>query len=119
MFKKMKISRFFVLVLIFLTPTLSTHAALTDTHYVVQISAIEVVNDGTNNAIYIRGTFTPALPCAVQGFFLVSTDPFEKEIVGMLLLAKASGRSASYTHNYCVSGGVSDGYSRGNGFLLM
>lgn len=110
---------FVCVVLMCIGPSSSTNAALTDAQYVAQISAIEIVNDGTNNAIYVRGTFTPTLPCATQGFFVVQSDPFEKEIVAMLFTAKTSGRSISYTHVYCVSGGISDGYSRGNGFVLL
>ena len=80
----------------------------------VQLTEIEAINDGTNNGIYIRGVFTPALPCATQGFFLISSDPFEKETVAMLLTAKATGRNVGFTFVYCHA----NGYGRGNGYVL-
>jgi hypothetical protein len=94
------------------------YAGLSDPHYDVQVGEVEIVNDGTNNAIYVRGIFTPALPCPVQGFVYLSTDPFEKEVTSLLLTAKATGKTVRYVHVYCISGGASDGYSRGNGFVL-
>jgi hypothetical protein len=93
-------------------------AALSDFHYDVQVTDIEIVNDGTNNAIYVRGGFTPALPCAVQGFVFYSSDPYQKEISALLLTAKATGRSASFVHAYCISSGAANGYGRGNGYSL-
>jgi len=55
--------------------------------YTVQISEVEMNNnslyiDASGNpepAIVVRGTFTPALPCAQQGFFLIAGDPFFSE----------------------------------------
>jgi len=86
----------------------------------VTISQIEINNDTSSgtayngNAVFVRGSFSPALPCASQGFFVASTDPFEKEIMATLLLAKASGRTVSFTFVYCHS----NGYARGNSYVL-
>ena len=93
-------------------------ATLADLHYDVQVTDIEVVNDGTYNAMYVRGAFTPALPCPVQGFFLFPTDPYQKEVTAMLMTAKLTGRSVSFVHAYCMAGGPANGYSRGNGYVL-
>ena len=98
--------------------SLPANAALADYHFDVQVTDIEVVNDGTNNAIYVRGSFTPALPCQVQGFVYFATDPFQREVTAMLLAAKSTGRSVSFVHSYCVSSGASNGYGRGNGYVL-
>jgi len=65
----------------------------------VQISEVEMNNnslyiDASGNlqpAIVVRGTFTPALPCAQQGFFLIAGDPFFDETIAILLSAKATG----------------------------
>lgn len=97
---------------------LPVRAGLSDPHWDVVISDIEIVNDGTNNAIYARGTFAPTLPCPVQGFVYFSTDPFAKEVTAILIAAKTSGRSVSFAHAYCMNGGASNGYGRGNGYVL-
>jgi hypothetical protein len=94
------------------------HAALSDPHYAVQVADIEIVNDGTNNAIYVRGTFTPTLPCSVQGFVYFANDAFQKDVTAILLVAKSTGRPVSFTHSYCISGTASNGYGRGNGYVL-
>jgi len=88
--------------------------------FTVTISQVEVNYDLTNastygsDVIFVRGTFTPALPCAVQGFFLTPTDAFLNQMVATLLLAKATGKTITYTHVYCHS----NGYSRGNSLIL-
>ncbi len=94
-------------------------AGLADPHYSVQVGDVEIVNDGTNNAIYVRGVFTPALPCPIQGFVYFAADAFEKEMTSMIVTAKATGRTLTYTHSYCLSSGASSGYSRGNGVVLQ
>lgn len=94
-------------------------AGLGDPHFSVQVGDMEIVNDGTNNAIYIRGTFTPALPCAIQGFVYYAADPFEKEMTAMIVTAKAAGRNITYAHSYCMNSGAATGYSRGNGLVLQ
>jgi hypothetical protein len=51
--------------------------------YSVQISEVEMNNNGLYTdttgtavpAIFVRGTFSPTLPCAQQGFFLIGSDP--------------------------------------------
>lgn len=82
--------------------------------YEVRVAEIEIVNDGSNNAIYVRGTFTPAIPCPIQGFFITAADPFQKEIAAMLLSAKVSGSTVAYTHVYCHQ----NGYGRTNRYVL-
>lgn len=91
--------------------------------YIVQISQIEMNNNGlyvdgngvAQAAIFVRGTFTPALPCAQQGFFIIASDPFEKETLAMLLAAKAAGTTIGYTHVYCNT----NGYSRGSVIVMQ
>ncbi len=86
--------------------------------YSVQISEVEMNNNGLyvdangspQAAIFVRGVFTPALPCAQQGFFLTSSDPLFQQTLAIILTAKASGASLGYTHVYCHS----SGYSRGS-----
>lgn len=81
----------------------------------LQVAEVEIVNlnDGTANAnaIYVRGNFSPALPCPTQGFVMFPSDPFLKEVMAMLLMAKSTGRPVSFTNVYCHS----TGYGRGNG----
>ena len=74
------------------------------------------MNDGTTtgNAIYVRGSFSPALPCPTQGFVMFASDPFLKEVMAMLLMAKSIGRPVSFTNVYCHD----SGYGRGNGYVL-
>jgi len=48
-------------------------------------------NGSSEAAIFIRGVFTPALPCAQQGFFLTSSDPLFQQTLAIILTAKASG----------------------------
>lgn len=93
--------------------SLAMQAAFASQHE-VQVSEIEVINDGTNNAIYVRGTFSPSVPCPTQGFFFLSADPFQKELSAIMLTAKMTGRAVSYAHVYCHA----NGYSRGNGYIL-
>ena len=70
----------------------------------LQVAEIEIVNlnDGTTNgnAIYVRGSFSPALPCPTQGFIMFPSDPLLKEVMAMLLMAKSTG------------------YGRDNGYVL-
>ncbi len=80
----------------------------------LQVAEIEIVNDGAANAIYVRGSFSPALPCPTQGFVMFSSDPFLKEVMAMLLMAKSTGRPVSFTNVYCHA----TGYGRGNGYIL-
>jgi hypothetical protein len=102
-----------------IAPMTDAIAGLGDPHYSLQVGDMEIVNDGTNNAIYVRGTFTPALPCPIQGFVYFAADPFEKEMTGMIITAKATGRNLTYAHSYCMSSGAATGYSRGNGVVLQ
>ncbi len=86
--------------------------------YSVQVAEVEMNNSGLyidangspQPAIFVRGVFTPALPCAQQGFFLTSADPFLQETLAIILTAKASGAPLGFTHVYCHS----SGYSRGS-----
>ncbi len=86
--------------------------------YTVQVSEVEMNNNGlyidaSGNiapAIFVRGTFTPVLPCAQQGFFLIANDPFFQETLAIILSAKATGTPLGFTHVYCHA----NGYSRGN-----
>lgn len=86
--------------------------------YTVQVSEVEMNNNGlyfdaSGNAapaIFVRGTFTPALPCAQQGFFLVAADPFFQATLAIILSAKATGAPVGFTHVYCHA----NGYSRGS-----
>jgi len=95
-------------------------ALLTDTHWTAQVGDVEVVtDDAAHAAIYVRGVFAPALPCPIQGFVLVSTDPYQKEMFSMILMAKATGRPITFTHTYCFTSGPHAGYSRGNGIVLQ
>ena len=88
--------------------------------YTVQIAQVEMNNnalyiDAAGNpepAIFVRGTFTPALPCAQQGFFLIAGDPFFDETIAILLSAKATGSPVGFTFVYCHA----SGYARGNTF---
>lgn len=84
----------------------------------MQVAEIEVVNmnDGTatGNAIYVRGSFSPALPCPAQGFVMFPSDPLLKEAMALLLMAKSTGRPVSFTNVYCHA----SGYGRGNGYVL-
>lgn len=84
----------------------------------LQVAEIEIVNvnDGTTNgnAIYVRGSFSPALPCPTQGFIMFPSDPFLKEVMAMLLMAKSTGRPVSFANAYCHA----TGYGRGNGYVL-
>jgi hypothetical protein len=98
-----------------ITPAL---AGLSDPRYELQVGDIEVVNDGVNNGLYVRGSFSPTLPCPVQGFVAYAAEPYLKEVMAMLLTAKASGRAVSFVHVYCVGSGAAVGYSRGNGYVL-
>ena len=51
--------------------------------YSIQISEVEMNNNGLYTdttgaavpAVFVRGTFSPPLPCAQQGFFLIGSDP--------------------------------------------
>lgn len=83
--------------------------------YTVSITGVTIVADGVNNQIAVTGVFTPALPCATQGFFLLSSDAHFKESYSMLLTAKATGSAMKYSHIYCHS----NGYSRGHHFMLQ
>jgi hypothetical protein len=116
-------SKYFSLVCLCLglaiAPMTSAIAALGDPHYTAQVTEMEIVNDGVNNAIYVRGTFTPPLPCPIQGFVYFAADPFEKELTAVIVTAKAAGRSITYAHSYCMNSGASTGYSRGNGVVLQ
>lgn len=86
--------------------------------YTVQITDVEMNNTGLYTdangnpqaAIFVRGTFTPTLPCAQQGFFLLASDPLFAETIAIILTAKSSGTSLGYTHVYCYA----NGYSRGS-----
>jgi hypothetical protein len=84
----------------------------------VQISEVEMNNNGlyvdasgnAEPAIFVRGTFSPPLPCAQQGFFLINGDPLLQYTLAIILSAKASGALLGYTHGYCHA----NGYSRGS-----
>jgi hypothetical protein len=86
--------------------------------YSVQISEVEMNNNGLYTdttgtavpAIFVRGTFSPTLPCAQQGFFLVGSDPLFQSTLAIILSAKASGALLGYTHVFCHP----NGYSRGS-----
>lgn len=92
--------------------------ASTTAPYSVQISEVEVNNNGlyidangnAEPAIFVRGVFTPALPCPQQGFFLIASDPLLQETVAIIIAAKAAGTPLGYNHVYCYS----NGYSRGD-----
>ena len=85
--------------------------------YTVQVTEVEMNNNGlfidasgnAEPAIFVRGTFSPALPCAQQGFFLISGDPLLQYTLAIILTAKASGSPLGFTHVYCHA----NGYSRG------
>lgn len=82
----------------------------------MQVGEIEISNDGTSNAIYVRWTFTPALPCPMEGFVYWAGDAHQKEITALLLTAKPTGRTASFVHVCSVgAGSASSGYSRATG----
>jgi len=91
--------------------------------YTVQISEVEINNNGLfvdasgnpQPAIFVRGTFTPTLPCAQQGFFLYANDPFLPETVAVLLAAKATGSPVGFTFIYCTT----NGYARGGTFSIQ
>ncbi len=76
----------------------------------VVVTQVLVVSDGTSNkGIYVRGTFSPALPCAIQGYFVAQTDVLEREIFSVSLTALALSRGISYTHVSCNAAGYSVG----------
>ena len=104
--------------LVFALSPRPAHAALQYAYWDFQVTEMEIVNDGTNNAVAVRGTFTPALPCPVQGFVYFPSDPLQKEVTSLLLTAKATGRTMSYVHVYCFTTGFWNGYSRGNGLVI-
>lgn len=103
---------------------LSTTNTVAAAPYTVQITQVEMNNNGlyvdssgtAQAAIFVRGTFTPALPCAQQGFFIIASDPFEKETLAMLIAAKVAGTPIGYAHVYCFA---ANGYSRGNIVVLQ
>ena len=59
--------------------------------------------------IMVQGTFSPALPCSVQSFFLVPGDPLFKEVYAMLLATQLAGTPVQYYHAYCHASGQSRG----------
>jgi hypothetical protein len=88
--------------------------------YSVQITEIEMNNNGLYTdttgtpqpAVFVRGIFTPALPCAQQGFFLIASDPLFQETLAILLSAQARGAVVGYTNVFCNP----NGYSRGSSY---
>ena len=48
------------------------------------------------------------------GLYLFPSEPFLKEVMAMLLMAKSTGRPVSFTNAYCHA----TGYGRGNGYIL-
>jgi hypothetical protein len=59
--------------------------------------------------IMVTGAFTPALPCTLQYFFLLPSDPLFKEVYAMLLTAQTTGAPIQYNHEFCHSNGLSRG----------
>ena len=63
--------------------------------------------------LMVLGTFSPALPCGSQMFFLLPADPMFKETYAMLIAAQHTQTHIQYLHVYCDSNGI----GRGNQYM--
>lgn len=102
------VTRNFIWLLTFVICALPIVASATE--HSVSIPGIKVVNDGSYDMVVVTGTFSPALPCPKQGFWIYPTESKFKEIYSMLLAVKATGGTLTYTFVYCHE----NGYARGN-----
>ena len=86
--------------------------------YSMQVSEVEMNEQGLiagQAAVFIvRGVVTPAIPCSYQALLIYSTDPFQKEVVAMMIAAKTSGQRITFNHVLCTAG-----FSRSNAYALQ
>ena len=67
------------------------------------IADIKIVNDGSNDGVYIDTGFSTG--CTFNGFLIVSIDPYFQQIYAQLLTAKATGRQISIYSVSCHASG--------------
>ncbi len=77
------------------------------------ITDIKIVNDGSNNGVYVGTSFSTG--CSYNGFLMVSTDPYFDHIYAQIVTAKATGRQITIYTVYCHA----SGYARASVFQFL